>query len=469
MNRIDRKFSELKRLRKPAFMPFIVAGDPDPRTSLAAAKLLCRSADLLEIGFPYSDPLADGPVIQQADMRALKAGMTTDSVFRLISRVRRFSEIPITVLVYANLVLQRGIENFYRDAARSGVDGVLIPDVPVEEIGVFAKAAAKYKIHQIFLVAQTTDSRRLENILRHARGFLYLVSVLGVTGARQNFGGDTAAFIRRVRGRTSLPLAVGFGISNPAQFTAMVRAGADGAIVGSAIVDMIAQDHKPPFRKLEDLIGRFRPPVKVKICGIKTRAAARAAIDSGADFLGFNFVPSSPRFIPPKAARAIVASLPEEKRPLTVGVFMDPKAVEVRKVLSRVKLDMLQFHGSESPKFCASFREPFIKAFGVATGASVKRLARQMQKYRAAYFLLDRPQQGKGRPIDLRKVEQLAKQFPVMMAGGLTPGNVAVTIKRAPNIQAIDVAGGVEIKGIKKISKIRAFLRSSREIGQSYQ
>ena len=223
-------------------MPFIVGGDPDFKTSLSVAKELCSGADLLEIGFPYSDPLADGPTIQAADMRALASGATTTSVFRLIKNIRKFSQTPITVLVYANLVLQRGLDKFYRDASISGIDAVLIPDVPLEEIGDFAKAAAKHNIHQIFLITQMTDNARLKKILKHAHGFLYLVSVLGTTGARKNFSSDTPKFIKRVRKQTGLPLCVGFGVSTPKQFGQMVKAGADGVIVGSAIVDVIAEN-----------------------------------------------------------------------------------------------------------------------------------------------------------------------------------------------------------------------------------
>ena len=242
MNRIDQKFIELKKQGKPAFMPFLVAGDPNLNKSLAIAKTLCQHADLLEIGFPYSDPLADGPTIQAADMRALASGITPNDVFRLVKTIRKFSQVPITVLVYVNLVLQRGVDKFYRDAANSGIDGVLIPDVPSEEVDDFAKAAVRNGIHQIFLVTQMTDNKRFKFILKHAKGFLYLVSVLGVTGARKSFSDATPQFIRRIRKQTGIPLCVGFGISTPAQFKLMIKAGADGAIVASAIVDIIGKN-----------------------------------------------------------------------------------------------------------------------------------------------------------------------------------------------------------------------------------
>lgn len=260
MNRIDIKFAELKRQGRPAFMPFVVGCDPNFKISLNIIKTLCESADFLELGFPYSDPLADGPTIQAADIRALGSGATTDDVFKLVKSIREFSQIPITVLVYANLVLQRGVDKFYRDAAKNGLDAVLIPDAPLEEIRDFAKAAARHKIHQIFLVTQMTDNNRLKEIDKHAQGFLYLVSVLGVTGARKSFSGKTRSFIRRIRSKTKLPLCVGFGVSSPKQFKQMVKDGADGVIVGSAIVDVIAKNlrNNDLQKKLQRFASTFK-------------------------------------------------------------------------------------------------------------------------------------------------------------------------------------------------------------------
>lgn len=242
MNAFTSTFQNLKISKRVAFMPFLVAGDPDFKTSLALIKHVSEHADLLEIGFPYSDPLADGPTIQAADGRALASGMNTDNVFELISSVRKFSKVPITVLVYANLVYQQGIDDFYRKAKAAGIDGVLVPDVPVEEAEPFVKAAKKYDIDPIFLVAQTTTNERLKKILKYAQGFLYLVSVLGVTGKRQAFSKDTTAFIKRIRSQTKLPLAVGFGIHTREQAQAFAAAGADGIIVGSALIDLIAKE-----------------------------------------------------------------------------------------------------------------------------------------------------------------------------------------------------------------------------------
>lgn len=255
MSKLSQKFKGLKTAKRTAFMPFLVAGDPDFNTSLAVCKCLAEHTDLWELGFPYSDPLADGPTIQAADGRALASGMTTDKVFELVSEIRKFSSIPISVLVYANLVYQQGIDEFYRKAKEAGIDGVLVPDVPVEESKPFVTSAKKHGIDPIFLVAQTTTNERLKKILKHATGYLYLVSVLGVTGKRTSFSEETTAFIKRIRSQTRLPLAVGFGISTREQAQNFAKAGADGIIVGSAIVDIIAKHGDSPL--ITDFIKQF--------------------------------------------------------------------------------------------------------------------------------------------------------------------------------------------------------------------
>lgn len=257
MNRITKKFQELRKEGKTAFMPFIVAGDPDFETSLKVAKTLINYADFLEIGFPYSDPLADGPTIQAANQRALRAGMNTGKVFKLVKKIRSFTEIPITVLIYANLIYQRRIEQFYRQAKQAGIDGVLVPDLPIEEAEPYVAAAKKAGISPIFLVTQTTTIERLKKILKHAQGYLYLVSVLGVTGTRERLRPETLSFIKRTKACTNMPAAVGFGISDPNHVRSLTRAGADGFIVGSALIKIIeknGRNHQELFRQLERYI-----------------------------------------------------------------------------------------------------------------------------------------------------------------------------------------------------------------------
>ena len=218
--------------------------------------------------------------------------------------------------------------------------------------------------------------------------------------------------------------------------------------------------------------------IKVKICGIKTKSAALVSAKCGADFLGFNFVPGSKRKITPNQASKITSSLASfrgsasdrgisnsknERRdhsatlrmtPLMVGVFMNQSQADIKKVLLITKLNMLQFHGDETPKFCQSFGLPYIKAFGIGEKTVVSVISKQMRKYKAKYFLLDRPKQGRGESINLKKVSRFAAKFPIMLAGGLTPENVRAITSKAGKIKAVDVAGGVETKGEKDSKKI---------------
>ncbi|HXP52667.1 MAG TPA: tryptophan synthase subunit alpha [Bacteroidia bacterium] len=250
-------FQKAKSKGKPAFMPFLVAGDPNYETSLNLFRAIAPYADMLEIGFPYSDPLADGPTIQAADERALHSGINTDKVFSLIHEIRSFYQGPISVLVYANLVYQYGIDNFYKQAARVGIDGVLVPDVPYEESEPFVFAAKKHKVSPVFMVTQTTTGERLRKILKHAEGYLYLVSVLGVTGSRNSLGNDTFDFIKRIKKNTTLPLALGFGISTKEHINNAAKAGIDGVIVGSAIIKILEANLASPkqaAKKIEDFI-----------------------------------------------------------------------------------------------------------------------------------------------------------------------------------------------------------------------
>lgn len=254
INSFEIEFNRTQTNNKPAFMPFLVAGDPDYQTSLDLFRAIAPYASMLEIGFPYSDPLADGPTIQAADERALKAGMNTDKVFSLIKDIRTFYEGPISVLVYANLVYQFGLQKFYKKAAEVGIDGVLVPDVPLEEAEPFVEEAKKNGIFPIFMITQTTNNDRLRMILGYAEGYLYLVSVLGVTGSRNTIGKDTLDFIKRVKKITDIPLALGFGISTKEHIANAAQAGIDGVIVGSAIIKLIEQNLQNPAVAKEKVV-----------------------------------------------------------------------------------------------------------------------------------------------------------------------------------------------------------------------
>ncbi|HNQ29065.1 MAG: Tryptophan synthase alpha chain [Methanoregulaceae archaeon PtaB.Bin009] len=241
--RIVRAFSARTR---PLLVACLVAGDPDYGESLAMMREVDRAgADIIEVVMPFSDPVADGPVMQQAIQRALSAGMNTDSLFSLIRDFRAESETPLVVLTYANPVVQRGIGAFYRDAGGAGVDGVAVADVPLEEADSFCRAARKAGVDPILFVSQTTSMERLKGITAKAGGFLYLVAALGVTGMRGEVDPATIGCIRKIKEMSSLPVVPGFGISSPGQVQAYSRAGADGIIVGSAIV-----------REVGDRLGR---------------------------------------------------------------------------------------------------------------------------------------------------------------------------------------------------------------------
>ncbi len=239
MSRIDELFRSLER---PAFIAYIVAGYPDVATSLSASRaLIDGGADILEIGIPFSDPLADGPTIQRAHESALVGGMTQDRVFELVKEIRNNYTTPVVLLAYANHLVARGISRFYEDAAAAGVDGVLVVDMPPEECEEARLNAEKNEIDQIFIIAPTTRGHRRDMILQKSAGFLYLVSVLGVTGVRHTLSPETLAFVRDLRSHTAVPLAVGFGISSPGHVMPLAVAGADAVIVGSGIVDIIGR------------------------------------------------------------------------------------------------------------------------------------------------------------------------------------------------------------------------------------
>lgn len=251
MSRIDRVFEQRG---KTAFIGFTVAGDPDEATSFRIAKaLIDGGADILEFGVPFSDPVADGPVIQRADDRALAAGTNPDAIFRIVKSVREYSDLPIVFLTYYNVVHRRGIDRFYREAHEAGVDGILVADMPVEESGEVTEAAARHGIDPVFLVTQTTSDERLQTIVKKARGYLYLVAVLGVTGVREKVSSEALDLLSRVRRHTDLPLALGFGISAPEHAKTCAAAGADGIIVGSAIVSIVERNLNRPDAMEQEL------------------------------------------------------------------------------------------------------------------------------------------------------------------------------------------------------------------------
>lgn len=251
MGRIEAVFSVLK---KPAFIGFTVAGDPDKETCIRAAMALIEAGtDILELGVPFSDPVADGPTIQKADERSLAAGTKVDTVFEIVRELRKKTNVPIVFLTYYNLVYHRGVDRFYKEAHMAGVDGVLIADMPVEESDDVYETALRYGIDPIFLITRTTTDERIKKIAARAHGYLYLVAVLGVTGIRNSVSSGAIDLLQRVRKHTAIPLALGFGVSTPDHVKVFAGAGADGVIVGSAIVDIVEKNLGNPATMRRDL------------------------------------------------------------------------------------------------------------------------------------------------------------------------------------------------------------------------
>ncbi|MCR4962384.1 MAG: tryptophan synthase subunit alpha [Firmicutes bacterium] len=226
-----------------AFIPFITCGDPDLATTAAAVRAAAANgADLIELGIPFSDPTAEGPVIQGANLRALTNGVKTKHIFAFVREIRKEIDIPLVFMTYANVVFSYGAEAFLSACRETGVDGLILPDLPYEEKGEFLPLCHQYGVDLISLIAPTSE-HRIAMIAREAEGFLYIVSSLGVTGMRNEITTDLAAIVRAVRQNTDIPCAIGFGISTPEQARKMADI-ADGAIVGSAIIKLLEKHGK---------------------------------------------------------------------------------------------------------------------------------------------------------------------------------------------------------------------------------
>jgi len=250
VSRIAPRFAALKREARGALIPFIEAWDPDGSTSMALLRgLPAAGADLIEIGIPFTDPMADGPIIQAAGKRALAAGVKVAGVLTMVREFRREDDAtPIILMGYLNPVLSYGAERFCADASAAGVDGLIMVDLPTEESDMLVPQAAAHDIDIIRLVAPTTDSERLPLVLENSSGFVYYVSITGITGTRSTTAEHLGEAIPRIRQATDLPIAVGFGVRSPAQAAEAVRV-ADAAVVGSAICSTIAANLDRPDRK----------------------------------------------------------------------------------------------------------------------------------------------------------------------------------------------------------------------------
>lgn len=256
MSRIKEAFQNGK-----AFIPFITCGDPDLETTKEIVKVMAKNgADLVELGIPFSDPTAEGPVIQGANLRALNGGVTTDKIFDMVEELRREVSVPMVFMTYANVVYSYGSERFISRASALGMDGLILPDVPYEEKEEFAPICRKYEMDLISLIAPTSHNR-IAQISKEAEGFVYCVSSLGVTGMRSEITTDVGAMVRLVKSVSDIPAAIGFGISNPEQ-AAKMAAKADGVIVGSAIVKLIGQYGRDAAPYVAEFVKQMKDAVR---------------------------------------------------------------------------------------------------------------------------------------------------------------------------------------------------------------
>ncbi|MDE3155472.1 MAG: tryptophan synthase subunit alpha [Acidobacteriota bacterium] len=257
MSRIDEVFANLRAARRPGLVTYVTAGDPDLARSAGILQALDRAGvDVLEVGVPFSDPLADGPVIQRATERALAAGGSLSATLDMLKGIRAGLTAPIVLFSYANPLLRMGVDRFAARAAEAGVNGVLVLDLPIEEAGTFRDTMAAAGIDMIFLLSPTTTVERIRLAARLGRGFLYGISRLGVTGARDQVAAGAADLVARIRRETTLPIALGFGISRPEHVREVCRS-ADAAVVGSGLVDVIARAGTSPdlFERVEAYVG----------------------------------------------------------------------------------------------------------------------------------------------------------------------------------------------------------------------
>ena len=264
MNRIDERFTRLSHERKKGFVVYIGAGDPNLEATRQLALAFDRlGVDVLELGVPFSDPLADGPVNQLAAQRGLESGTTPPKVLETVAAIRRESQIPIVLYIYFNLIHRRGVEQFIRDAAKAGVDGLLVLDLPPEESGNYEALMREAGMCNIYLVSPTTPEDRIELIVKRGAGFIYYVSREGVTGMQTKVADTITQMTAKIHAHTNLPVAVGFGISTPEQ-AKIVAASAEAVVVGSAIVDQIAR-----HGKAVDLVERVSEFVKSLVEAVK--------------------------------------------------------------------------------------------------------------------------------------------------------------------------------------------------------
>jgi len=259
LSQISEKFEQLAGREDRALIAYVMGGDPTPEISQSVVDAVVKGgADIVELGIPFSDPIADGTSIQAAGVRALSARTRPVDILEIAKKAKEKHGLPIILMSYFNILFSQGVDNFMRHSRESGVDGIIVPDLPVDEVGPYSAVARQHALDTILLAAPTTPPKRMKLLASHSSGFLYLVSLLGVTGARENLQEGAVSLVRYAKKYTGgkIPLAVGFGISRPEHVAAVLGAGADGAIVGSGIVNQVER-HQNESEKMFAEVERY--------------------------------------------------------------------------------------------------------------------------------------------------------------------------------------------------------------------
>ncbi|TKJ35445.1 MAG: tryptophan synthase subunit alpha [Planctomycetes bacterium B3_Pla] len=265
MKTYKQAFSEMKEQNRTALIPFFVVGDPDFDTSLDIVKTaIDAGADILELGIPFSDPIADGPTIQKADIRAMKSGMTVAKALEFVRKIKDYRDVPIGLLMYYNLVYQYGTEKFFGDFHQAGVNSVLVADLSIDDADEITGPAVSAGLDTVFMVTPITDPERMKLIASKTTGFIYTVSVLGVTGSRAELSDTVDGLVGKLKGLTDVPVCVGFGISKPEHAATIAQAGADGVIIGSKIVSLIESnlgDKEKTLAEISTFLGQVKSAI----------------------------------------------------------------------------------------------------------------------------------------------------------------------------------------------------------------
>lgn len=263
MNRYQKTFRKLKEENKIAFMPFWMIGDPDIEESLKILRIFAKNSDILEIGFPFSDPLADGPTIQESVNNALKSGTNTKKCFEVVKTLRKENpQKPIGLLVYLNLILSFGVDEFFEELEKSGVDSIIIPELPVEEVNSkiesefsIKQLAKKHSVSLVFLPSTNTTNKRLDDIIDLSSSFIYAISSPSTTGGRIDFSEGIGGLINKIRSKTQIPVCVGFGVSSPKDIKELKKLGASGAIIASKLIKIYRKDG---IEKMQDFLKKCK-------------------------------------------------------------------------------------------------------------------------------------------------------------------------------------------------------------------